>query len=121
MKADKLADVLATFADAVNEIVDKLRDDADAPAGEFDQDGDYNEEVIQEKQGHEVDADAPADGDTVEVTYGDLWRLVNRSRKMIRFAREGKVPTMDQRAPLCRAIKTLKQQGAVRKPHNPKD
>lgn len=110
MNAQKLADVLATFADAVNDVVDQLRDaPADVP------------QAAQEAAGREVDEDAPNDDDIVEVTSGDLWRLVNRARKMIRLAREGKVPSMDQRAPLCRAIKALKAQGVVKKPRNPRD
>lgn len=106
--SQKLIDALERFAETIADIANDLRDgdgDVAAPAA----------------QREVEDPDAPADGDTVEVSYGDLWRLVNRSRKMIRLAREGKVPTMDQRAPLCRAIKTLKQQGVVKKPRNPRD
>ncbi len=97
------------LANVLEDLVELLRDQQDAP------------QAAQAAVGREVDADAPNDDDIVEVTAGDLWRLVNRSRKMIRFAREGKVPSMEQRAPLCRAIKALKEQGAVQKPRNPKD
>lgn len=107
MDALKLADTLERFAQAISDVTEELRDHADAP----------NAAPV----GREVDADAPADTDTVEVSYGDLWRLVNRSRMMIRLAREGKVPSQEKRAPLCRAIKTLKQQGAIRKPRNVRD
>lgn len=109
MDAQKLADVLGAFAEAVGDVVDQLRDAADAP------------QAAQAAVGREVDADAPDDNETVEVTAGDLWRLVNRSRKMIRLARQGKVPSMEARAPLCKAIKALKQQGLVRKPRNVRD
>ncbi len=109
MDAQRLADVLGSFADAVNDVVDQLRDDAVAP------------QAAEARVGREVDADAPNDDDIVEVSAGDLWRLVNRSRKMIRLAREGKIPDMEGRAPLCRSIKALKQQGVVKKPRNLKD
>lgn len=116
MRAEKIAEVMDRFADSIHNFAEELRDGAADAA--------FNdpEPQVEEAVGREVPAaDAPADGDTVEVTYGDLWRLVNRSRKMIRLAREGKVPSMDTRAPLCRAIKALKQQGAVRKPRNVRD
>jgi hypothetical protein len=54
----------------------------------------------------------------VQVPAGDLWRLANRARKMIRLAREGKVPNQQTRAPLCKALKTLKAQGVLKKPYN---
>lgn len=107
--SQKLIDALEAFSESIQDIVANLRDGGDdvaAPAAQ--------REV-------EADPDAPADDETVEVTYGDLWRLVNRSRKMIRLAREGKVPSQEQRAPLCRAIKALKGQGVVQKPRNPRD
>jgi len=107
--AQKLADVLGAFAEAVGDVVDQLRDAADAP------------QAAQAAVGREVDADAPNEDDIVEVTAGDLWRLVNRSRKMIRFAREGKVPSQKDRAPLCQSIKALKADGLVKKPRNLKD
>jgi hypothetical protein len=110
MNADKLADVLAGFGEAIQDVVDQLRNGAaDAP------------QAAGARVGREVDADAPNDDDIVEVKAGDLWRLVNRSRKMIRLAREGKIPSMESRAPLCRSIKTLKQQGLVKKPRNVRD
>lgn len=109
MNAQKLADVLTQFGEAISDVVDQLRDAADAP------------QAAQAAVGREVDEDAPDADDTVEVSAGDLWKLVNRARKMIRFAREGKVPSMDQRAPLCRSIKALKEQGLVKKPRNLKD
>lgn len=110
MKAEQLADVLANFGAAISDVVDQLRDAAeDAPQAQ------------PAAVGREVDADAPNDDDIVEVSAGDLWRLVNRSRKMIRLARQGKVPSQENRAPLCRAIKALKQQGLVKKPRNPRD
>lgn len=113
--SQKLIDALERFAETIADIANDLRDGGEDKAPEPWQGATAPAEREVE------DPDAPADGDTVEVSYGDLWRLVNRSRKMIRLAREGKVPTMDQRAPLCRAIKTLKQQGAVKKPRNPRD
>jgi hypothetical protein len=97
------------LADVLTDLVDVLRNQQDVP------------QAAEARVGREVDADAPNDDDIVEVSAGDLWRLVNRSRKMIRLAREGKIPSMEGRAPLCRAIKALKQQGAVRKPRNLRD
>ena len=66
--------------------------------------------------GHEVDFDEAPKVDlgdltpdsNVEVNIADLWRAVNGARYMVRMAREGKIPTMDQRAPLNRALKALK-------------
>lgn len=113
MDALQLAAALDAFREAINDIVDQLRDAADAPQAA--------QAAPQARVGREVDPDAPEDGDTVEVSAGDLWRLVNRARKMIRFARQGKVPSMEQRAPLCRVIKALKQQGLVKKPRNLRD
>ena len=109
MDAQKLAAALANFGDAISDVVDQLRDAADVP------------QEAPAAVGREVDADAPNDDDIVEVTAGDVWRLVNRSRKMIRFAREGKVPSMKDRAPLCQSIKALKANGLVKKPKNLKD
>lgn len=112
MKANDLADVLARFADAVNNVVDELRDnagdDADAPVARV------GREVKAKETGFSED-------DIFEVRNGDLWRLVNRARKMIRLAREGKVPSQNDRAPLCRSIKTLKNQGLVNKPDDLRD
>ena len=62
-------------------------------------------------------ADAPApyaprqglQADTIlNVRADDLWALVNQSRRMVRLAREGKVPNQEQRGPLNRAIKAIK-------------
>lgn len=113
MNTEKLAEVLARFADAVNEIVDELQNDPG-----------------QDQGGHEVEfneapkvrvADGPDANALVQVPAGDLWKLVNRSRKMIRLAREGKVPSMETRAPLCRAIKAIKALGLAKKPYNLRD
>lgn len=107
----QIADVLERFAASIQDVVDELRDagqDQAAPA------------AAQGGAGREVDYDTSEDT-VLEVKAGDLWRLVNRSRKMIRLAREGKIPNMEARAPLCRAIKALKQQGLVRKPHDLRD
>lgn len=117
--SQKLIDALEAFSESIQDIVANHRDGGEKPAwnqvkGDFEPASAARREV-------EADPDAPADDDTVEVSYGDLWRLVNRSRKMIRLAREGKVPSQEQRAPLCRAIKALKGQGVVQKPRNPRD
>lgn len=78
-------------------------------------------QAAQAAVGREVDEDAPDADDTVEVSAGDLWKLVNRARKMIRFAREGKVPSQKDRAPLCQSIKALKADGLAKKPKNLRD
>ena len=108
----KIADVLERFAGSIQDLVEELRDAADQP--------DAAPEAAQARVGREVDYNTSEDT-VLEVKAGDLWRLVNRSRKMIRLAREGKIPNMEARAPLCRAIKALKQQGLVRKPHDLRD
>lgn len=63
------------------------------------------------------------DGGLVNVKAADLYHLVNEARMMIRLAREGKTPSQDKRAPLCRAIKAVKAQqgGKIRKPHGIRD
>ncbi len=122
MPAQKMAEVLERLADAINAAADNLRDAGDG--------GDYADQP-EAAVGREVDDDNYGHRDTTDrntseatmlaVPAGDLWRLVNRTRKMIRLAREGKIPDMDKRAPLCRAIKALKQQGLVRKPYDLRD
>lgn len=121
MQTQKLVEALERVSQIFGNLAKDFRDveDQNDLADEPYADEPYKAEV--KDIGREVDADAPADEDLVEVTCGDLWRLVNRSRKMIRLARQGKIPDMEQRAPLCRVIKTLKQQGAIQKPRNPRD
>lgn len=107
MDTDKLAGAITAFGEALFNIAGQLKGQGEAPA-----DAEYAQAAV----GKEVDPDAPASDDIVEVTAGDLWRLVNRGRKMIRFAREGKVPSQAQRAPFCQSIKAVK--GLVKKPHD---
>ena len=115
MKNQNVANVLEKFADLVGTLADELRE-----AG---QDDGADVAVA----GREVEDRGPRKAagvsatEMVQVSRGDLWRLVNRARKMIRLARQGKVPNQDDRAPLCRSIKTLKAQGLVRKPYDLRD
>ena len=117
MDTQKLAGALTALGEAFFGIAGQLGGQRDEQLGAKA----YAPQAAQAAVGREVDADAPNDDDIVEVSAGDLWRLINRSRKMIRLAREGKVPSMEARAPLCRAIKALKQQGLVKKPRNPRE
>lgn len=118
MKADRLADVMARFAETINEMVGELRDGGEQDGGlghEVDY-GDHDVAEVKIPEANGVAADT-----LVQVSSGDLWKLVNRSRKMIRLAREGRVPSMEARAPLCRAIKAIKAQGLAKKPYNLRD
>ena len=126
---NKLAETMDRFAATIADLAADLKDQAyDAEQGghdygrEVDADDDYDD--------HNDDRNAvrapqkgngPAQEAILQVKAGDLWKLANRSRKMIRFARQGKVPNQDDRAPLCRSIKTLKAQGLVRKPYDLRD
>lgn len=114
----KLANVLDRLGDAIAAAADDLRN-----AGDGQEDAQFNDDG----PGYEVQEDAAPvaeHGDPVfentmlQVPAGDLWRLVNRSRKMIRLAREGKIPDMNGRGPLRDAIRALKAQGLVRKPRD---
>lgn len=107
MDAQRVANAMDRFSQLISDLADELRDDVAVPA------------AAPIGVGREVDYDGDTAEDTIlQVPAGDLWRLVNRSRKMIRLAREGKIPDMNGRAPLRDAIRALKAQGLVRKPHN---
>ena len=138
MNAQQLAAVLDRLGLAITDAAADLKGQVpiDPMVGNrWDQDDDHDRgNDDQDDDGHEVDDDAPpanvvnlnqakgpAEDAMLQVSAGDLWRLVNRSRKMIRLARQGKIPSMEGRAPLCRAIKALKAKGLVRKPHNLRD
>lgn len=127
MDAERLAEVLNRFSQSINQMVVELRDHPDDPQSDGQEDypdydsGDDADDGIDALAGREVEHNDTTEDTILQVPAGDLWRLVNRSRKMVRLAREGKIPSMEARAPLCRAIKALKQQRLVRKPHNPRD
>lgn len=97
MDANRFADVLERFTETLTDLVNDLRDDAPDQAA-----------APAQREVEEIDiGDLTPDSD-VEVNIGNLWRVVNGARYMVRMAREGKVPNMDQRGPLDRALKALK-------------
>ncbi len=119
MGLNKVADVLERFARTVEDMADELRHNA--PDGPEEPDEPAYDDGPAPRIGREVEDDGTREDTLLAVPAGDLWRLVNRSRKMIRLAREGKIPDMNGRAPLRDAIRALKAQGLVRKPHNLRD
>lgn len=107
-KAGKVAEAMDRFAELMKDLAEDLRDDND----------DAHVAVGQAAVRQERRGDGPGQETMVQISAGDLWRLVNRSRKMIRFARQGRIPSIDQRAPLNRVIKRIKHAGLARKPYN---
>lgn len=96
--SQKLIDTLERFAETIADLANDLRDgveDGPAPAA-------------QREVEDEVDLGGLTPDSDVTVNIGDLWKVVNGARYMVRMAREGKVPSQDQRNPLNRAIKALK-------------
>lgn len=102
MNTQKLIDALEGFSDAIKDVVADLRDNADHGGP------DAAEAAPQGYEVEEVDLDGLTPDSDVDVNIGNLWRLVNGARYMVRMAREGKIPTIDQRGPLDRALKALK-------------
>lgn len=116
----KIADVMDRFAVVISDMAYELRnndaDDNNAKIGREVEDDERGPDAAAARNNDDPDADA-----LLQVRAGDLWLLVNRTRKMIRLAREGKVPNLEARGPLCRSIKALKAAGLVKKPHNIRD
>ncbi len=115
MQSQKLAEVMDNFARSVGQFADELRnihqDGRNDALDDYQDDYADDDQINPAPHGREieeVDLDGLTPDSDVDVNIGDLWRLVNGARYMVRMAREGKVPTMDQRGPLDRAIKTLK-------------
>ncbi len=96
------------LASALEALVEALRGDGDAPSVHAD-------DAAVALGGGEGDV---ASTDIVEIEAGTLWLLINRARKMIRLAREGKVPSQQDRAPLCDVIKAIKDDGLAVKPYD---
>lgn len=117
MNTERLAEVMDRFAATIADLAEEIRDGGGQDAADAGQEVEFNDGPAAAP----AKADGPDASGLVQVSYGDLWKLVNRSRKMIRLAREGKVPSMEARAPLCRAIKAIKAQGVNKKPHNHRD
>lgn len=118
----KLADILEKLGNAIIGAADQIREDHGGDYHDDANDGHDNfggyEAEEREPDAAVEDANPVFENTMLQVPAGDLWRLVNRSRKMIRLAREGKIPDMDGRGPLRDAIRALKAQGLVRKPRD---
>ena len=98
---NKLADIIETLCDALTVAVDELREEAPAGAGEAE------DKVCAARNGVK-------DDDMVTLRSGDLREVVDAYRKLVRFARNGKIPTQDERMSGHEAVKAVKH--LIRKP-----
>lgn len=111
---EKLIQGFDGFTDKLRDMADELPQDGGAIAGAGEEAEDYDNVVHL--------ADAPAkhydlDDDTmIQMRSGDLRKVLNAYRKMTRWAREGKIPTQDERVELHQHIRKVKH--LVRKPHH---
>lgn len=102
-----MKDALRAFLDRVEDAIGDLRVEMD--------DGDVGREVDHDAAGPARRPGVTSDT-LVQVRADELFLLVNRARKMIRLAREGKVPNMEQRKPLRDIIRAIKARGLIQKP-----
>lgn len=101
----KLNEALEQFEDVFSNLIEALREVGEGMVA---------------GAGEEPDAvDAPDDNgitDDTEITMrsGDLREVVNAYRKMVRFARNGRIPTQDDRMPGNLAVRKVKH--LIRRP-----
>jgi hypothetical protein len=115
---DKLAEAAESFAYALR----NLRVDGNAGDGEVDDN--WNDAVIDDDDDNDnVVAMAPAanrrDGidDATEITMksGDLRKVIDSYRKFSRYAREGRIPTQDERFKWHQSVRAVKH--LIRQPN----
>lgn len=102
---DAVLEALEAVASNLSDVAEALRDqaaaDLEAPAG-----------------AGEVEApeyDGIDDDDEITMRSGDLRQVIDAYRKLVRFARNGKIPTQEERMKGHAAVKKVKH--LIRKPH----
>ena len=106
--AKNLNEVLDGFENSMYNLINYLRDNDNAPAGDGEVDWPDEEPAVQE------DPDDIDDDTMVTLRSGDLRQVVDAYRKLSRLARTGKVPTQEERFELHQHIKKVKH--LIRKP-----
>ena len=114
-----LSTALEKLANSFEGFAGELRDLAEGvPQGGVAGDGEMPEEYVQEDDGNVVNLrDEPEDVDdntVITMKSGDLRRVVDSYRKLSRMAREGKIPTQDERFKLHLNIRAVKH--LIRRP-----
>lgn len=103
---DKLANSFEGFTEELRNIADEFPQDA-AGAGE-EPDG-YDAEVAQAPARNDI-----SDDKIITMRSGDLREVIDAYRRLSRFAREGRIPTQDQRMKGHLSVRKVKH--LVRKP-----
>lgn len=100
MKHHQLGDALEKLAGSFEGFAEELRDLYD---------GDEEVKAAPARNGIDDDTD-------ITMKSGDLRHVIDAYRKMVRWAREGKIPTQEQRVKLHQSVRKVKH--LIRKPVN---
>lgn len=107
---DKLIQGFEGFTEELRNIAEDLPQDRIVGAGEEPDDNMVN---FAAAPGAREDID---DATTITMKSGDLRQVLNAYRKLTRYAREGRIPTQDERVELHQHIRKVKH--LVRMPHH---
>lgn len=100
---EKLVDAFDDFTGSLRDLIEGLPERGVAGAGE---EPDRDVERVE---------DGGINDDTmIEMRSGDLRKVVDAYRKFVRYAREGKIPTQDERFKWHQAVRDVKH--LIRKP-----
>lgn len=106
---EKLVDAFEDFTGSLRDLIDGLPQQGPAGAGE---EPDYEPavgRVAERPRGDEIDDDT-----VIKMRSGDLRKVIDAYRKLVRYAREGRIPTQDERFALHKSVRAVKH--LIRRP-----
>ena len=108
---ERLADAFVNFADQIRDMAEDVGEQKAGAGIGWPKagDGEMPEGVnVVPLARAEQGRDGVGDDAVVQIRSGDLRQVINAYRKMTRFAREGKIPTQDERVELHQHIRKVK-------------
>lgn len=106
---EKLVDAFDDFTGSLRDLIEDLPRQGPAGAGE-EPDEPAVGRVAERPRGDDIDDDT-----VIKMRSGDLRKVIDAYRRLTRYAREGKIPTQDERFKLHQSVRAVKH--LIRKPH----